>query len=97
MEGENIAGQNESKAQPWQIQISDLLKYMSFAFSQPNVKQTLQSEGNIRLFLAGGRKVMIMFPSLDALCKPQVSQRAPHHTDPFWHWEEETKEIENSA
>lgn len=92
-----MAEQNQSKAQPWQIQISNHLKYKSFAFSQPNVKQTLQSEGNIRLFLPGGRKGMIMFPSLAALHKTQVSQRAPHHTDPPWHWEEEIKEIKNSA
>lgn len=91
-----MADQNQSKAQPWQIQISNHLKNSSFAFSQPNVKQTLQSEGNIRLFLAGGRSVMIVFPSPAALHKPPVSQRAPHHTDPFWHWEEELQ-AENSA
>lgn len=92
-----MAEPNQSKAQPWQIQISDHLEYTSFAFSQANVKQTLQSEGNIRLFLAGGRKVMIMFPSPAALHKAQVSQGAPRHTDPFWQWEEEIKEIGNSA
>lgn len=97
VEGENTADQNQSKAQPQQIQISNHLKYTSFAFSQPNVKQTLQSQGNTRLFLAGGRKVMITFPRLASLHKPPASQRAPHHTDPFWHWEGKIKEGENSA
>lgn len=92
-----MAEQNQSKGQPWQIQISNHLEYKSYAFSQPNVKQTLQSEGNIRLFLAQGRKVMLVFPSLAALHKPQVSQGTPPHTDPLWPWKEKIKETENSA
>lgn len=73
-EEENMADQKQNKAHNQRKSKYQTTSSTLFTFSQPNVKQTLQSE-EVTDFLAGGRKVIDNVPPcLVVFHKPAVRE-----------------------